>query len=368
MNRTTSVNLDLARWLAAMAVFTTHFVQLGMDGTYRAEIEPLGRVGVVFFFVLSGYVISATAQEKHGNMVHYMAARLGRLQSVFLPAIVLTWIADSIGRTLDPSIYARFPEPLTMKAALSAPLMVTFLYENSIFSTRWLSNSPMWSIAYEFWYYFIFGASLFYKGSTRVLLIIAGVALAGWKILLLSPIWALGVWIHRNNRSTAITFLQRMALMIACISLIAVIISPRGHEFLKPLRDIGKDFPPGYHSSFAADAVIALPIGLLVWLLSNPLQSGWSPMWTRVIQSLAGGSFALYLFHLPLVLLLKSTSIYNPGVWWQGLLAALVTLVMCHSLSKATEAQKQPWVRLMEKVLLRAIPLQYRGKNERSRI
>lgn len=365
MERTASLNLDLARWLAAVAVFSTHFVQQGTDGTYRAEIEPLGRLGVVFFFVLSGYVISATAREKHPDMVSYTAARLGRLHSVFIPAMVLTWVADLMGTQLAPALYSHFPSPTSVKTGLSIPLMISFLYENSIFSIRWLSNSPMWSIAYEFWYYMLFGTITFYRGKVRILLTISLLIIAGWKIVLLSPAWMLGVLIQRKGGALSLTLEQKIAGIIACLAIIIFFILPAGYEILRPLREVGRSLPLGYHSFFLSDWFMALPVGALVWILRSHWDVNWSPRISGTIRSLAGGSFALYLFHLPLIYLLKASQVYKPESWRQCLFAALSILAACHLLSKITESNKRPWVSISERLLTRAIPIEYRGKNDR---
>lgn len=365
MERTASLNLDLARWLAAMAVFSTHFVQQGTDGTYRAEIEPLGRLGVVFFFVLSGYVISATAREKHPDMVSYTAARLGRLHSVFIPAMVLTWIADLIGAQLAPEIYSHFPSPTSARTGLSIPLMISFLYENSIFSIRWLSNSPMWSIAYEFWYYMLFGAITFYRGTFRAILTVLLLIVAGWKIILLSPAWVLGVLIERKGGAISLKFWKNIIGAIACLALIVFLILPAGYEILRPLREAGRSLPLGYHSFFLSDWLMALPVGTLVWILRSHWDFNWPTRISAVIRSLAGGSFALYLFHLPLIYLLKASHVYKPESGCQSIFAALSILAACHFLSKITEANKRPWVSISEHLLRRVIPIEYRGKNDR---
>lgn len=368
MERTASINLDLARWLAAMAVFSTHFLQQGTDGIYRTEVEPLGRLGVVFFFVLSGYVISATALKKHTDMVSYTAARLGRLHSVLIPAMALTWVADLIGSRLAPEIYAHTPSPTALKTGLSAPLMISFLYENSIFSTRWLSNSPMWSIAYEFWYYMIFGSILFYRGSIRILLTAIFIFIAGWKIILLSPTWALGVFIERLGNRSQITTKQKIAGIFISLAVIAFFTFPAGHEMLAPLREAGRRLPQGYHSNFLSDWLLALPVGMLVWILRSHWEFNWPSKISTLIRSLAGGSFALYLFHLPLIYLIKATHIYAPSSSWQCLLSAMTGLTACHLLSKITESNKRPWVEIFEHLLLKIIPGKYRGKNDQSRI
>jgi len=361
MDRGASINLDLARWLAALAVFCTHFVQLGTSQSVGFNITPLGRLGVVFFFVLSGYVISATVANKHTNWSAYMAARIGRLYSVLVPALALTWFADSLGRLLDPELYARFPGPISMRTLATLPFMLGFLYENSIFSLRWLSDSPMWSIAYEFWYYVAFGVVYFYRGRLRVFFLLATAVLAGWKVALLCPAWIAGVMIQRWGMPLPPRY--RSPGILLCILLLVGLVSTPGYEMLAPLRGFGDRLPPGYHGFFLSDWLCAVPVTLLVWLLTTPGANAWPAGIVALVRKMANGSFALYLFHVPLILLLRALKIYDPTSVMQSAAAALALLSTCHLLSLVTEANKRPWVQLANRCLQSIASL----ANQRSR-
>jgi peptidoglycan/LPS O-acetylase OafA/YrhL len=68
-------------------------------------------------------------------------------------------------------------------------------------SAQMFSNTPYWSIAYEFWYYAVFGGLFYFRGWTRIALTALACLVAGYKILLLFPIWALGWGVYRWTRS-----------------------------------------------------------------------------------------------------------------------------------------------------------------------
>lgn len=197
MNSLVSVRLDAMRAIAALCVFCSHFAQLGVAGTNSETLWTLGRLGVVAFFVMSGYVIAYVAECKHAFLRDYMEARFARLYSVFIPAIALTVMLDGLGRVLDPTVYQSYPQINSFKVLAYLPFFLSFMFENSWFSLRWLSNGPFWSIAYEFWYYVIFGVLIYLPKKRVVIPLFGALLLAGWKILLLAPIWVLGVLLYR---------------------------------------------------------------------------------------------------------------------------------------------------------------------------
>ena len=58
MKKEVSLYLDTARFLAAMAVFITHFSRGSISGGFLWHVRPLGDEAVTVFFVLSGFVIA----------------------------------------------------------------------------------------------------------------------------------------------------------------------------------------------------------------------------------------------------------------------------------------------------------------------
>src|SRR3984957_15539354 len=81
-----SLYLDLVRAAASFFVVLDHAPTLfDMPGTPR-----WGHQAVVVFFVLSGYVISHVSDTKEPTGRAFVVARLARLWSVLVPAMVLT--------------------------------------------------------------------------------------------------------------------------------------------------------------------------------------------------------------------------------------------------------------------------------------
>ncbi len=197
MQRTTSVYLDLLRFLAAAVVFAGHAYPQRLTGGVPAlwRFWGFGNDAVMVFFVLSGFVIAYVADQKERTLKSYSISRFARLYSVAVPAIVLTVVADAIGSRLAPVLYsAHWFATDNPSWRIAANLL--FVNELWFTSVRPFSNVPFWSLGYEFWYYAIFAVAM-YLGSWQRLVALVMIALVvGPKILLLLPVWLLGVWAY----------------------------------------------------------------------------------------------------------------------------------------------------------------------------
>ena len=225
MNRSTSVYLDAVRLFAALVVVLTHLAYPRFSG---GLISDFARTATTPSWSSSSSPATSsptrprraitTSGPTHVN-------RLARLYSVALPAVFLTWIFDEVGRRLDPALYDGFwyagTDPLwRMLEAL------TFTSQLWLHSTRLFSNGPYWSLGYEFWYYAIFAASWYFAGWQRTLLVAAIAAIMGPKILLLLPVWLLGVWAYRFNQRARIVAPVGVALLVGSIALYARSVPP----------------------------------------------------------------------------------------------------------------------------------------------
>jgi peptidoglycan/LPS O-acetylase OafA/YrhL len=106
MNKATSLYLDMVRFLAALLVLASHACGQRLTGGFLWQFKPYGDEAVTVFFVLSGFVIAHATATKETTMREYTIARFSRIYSVVLPALVLTALADPIGRSIDPELYS----------------------------------------------------------------------------------------------------------------------------------------------------------------------------------------------------------------------------------------------------------------------
>lgn len=105
MKQNTSFAINILRVVAATWVFVYHCVYF----FYTKHFESLKSVGhnaVILFFVLSGYVIAYSVLGRGvTNFKDYAVARVSKLYSVVIPAIILTVALWLIGRNVAMEYY-----------------------------------------------------------------------------------------------------------------------------------------------------------------------------------------------------------------------------------------------------------------------
>lgn len=345
MSPQVSLKLDLVRWMAALVVAVVHFSYIGTTIVAFDQVEPFSHLGVLIFFVLSGYVIRFVVQGHHPDALDYLQARWARINSVFLPALALTIILDLIGKHLDPDFYARYPQPDFVHILAYLPIFVSFLFENSVRDLRWFTNGPLWSVAYEVWYYIIFGAFYYARGRARIILTALAALLAGPHILLLMPLWIAGCLVFKMRAAIdRIPLVIRAIMCVGSAMATAFCCLPLGHALLEPLRTVGIALTgEGYHAAFLSDYVTGLFVSVF---LATFCSSGVAPLPERagsLIRWGAGFSFSLYAFHLPIVALARSSGVYNLASPWQAALAFIGIVAVCWVLSLMTERRKRAW-------------------------
>jgi len=355
MEQSVSNKLDALRFCAALAVVASHTSYLGYTGFGSGIFRATGRMGVVAFFVLSGYVIAYVCEHKHALWRDYLVARLARLQSVFLPAMLLTWCADVVGRALAPTIYQTYPSPWDLGFLASTPLFIAFLHESFEQSLRWLSNGPLWSIAYEFWYYILYGAYFFLRGMRRWLVLSLAVAASGFKILLLFPIWLAGVVLYRN-RSTIAALAPRAVKLFSILGMVAVIAlclpNPPGPRSIADLEQLGRSLFGDNNTAYVFWDLALVPFMCLIMFgITHPSAATPSEHFSRWIKPLANGTYSIYSYHLPLLLLARAAGAYDITSPTQAVLAAIGVVAVCLTLSMFTERRKHPWVKMWRRIL-----------------
>lgn len=105
MDRGTSLWLDAVRFTAAFAVFVGHISGQRFTAGVLWQAGPYGPEAVYVFFVLSGFVIAYVTDQREKEPLVYAASRFGRIASVAMPALVVTFALDAVGRAVQPALY-----------------------------------------------------------------------------------------------------------------------------------------------------------------------------------------------------------------------------------------------------------------------
>jgi peptidoglycan/LPS O-acetylase OafA/YrhL len=173
--------LDGMRGLAAFYVLMRHvtwvpapedasrlwlaFLQVACKAFYY------GHMAVMFFFVLSGFVIhlryaqklKEAPQQATFGWGQFVYRRARRLYPPLLAAILLTFIVDRIGAMMgfhwfyavSNAQFACIPEAISLNHRLPTLLgNLTFLMQMHV--PVWGTDSPLWSLAYEWWFYMFY--------------------------------------------------------------------------------------------------------------------------------------------------------------------------------------------------------------------
>jgi peptidoglycan/LPS O-acetylase OafA/YrhL len=334
-----SENLDMIRGLAALSVFAAHYSSLGYAGPYSGFLMTLGHDGVVVFFVLSGLVIAWITQTKYSNLKEYSLARVSRLSSVVLPAVLLTVPLDMLGNSFSPELYQAFPydRPLLRIILNALYLNETWLH------VRLFSNGPLWSVSYEFWYYAIFGVWFFLRGWKRYLATAITILIAGPLILVMAPVWLLGVLAYHAIKDPKTSqFFDKIPLLLFALVIAFLFIAEPFKGADVALRDAmtgGHGERLAFSGHLVSDYLKGIFVaGFLIRLASiEKTATGWAK---HVSVWLASFSFTLYALHMPIVICLRALDLYDPYSWIQSILAGIAIIVLCWGLSFITERQR----------------------------
>ena len=287
------------------------------------KFNNLAHAAVVVFFVLSGYVIAYTTTQKNRGAFQYALARLSRLSSVVIPAVLTTMVIELIVLQLNPSLHAQYARDAFITRYL---LSGFFLNEIWFLSAAPLFNIALWSLSYEFWYYTIFGFWFFRKPGWKSLCLAIGASVfAGPKILLMMPIWLCGYIACRLRKPV---FGYTKAWFFVFLVLIATGLSI---NFLPPFPFRLGFKPLFFANEFLTDWIIGILLAFAIWLLPAKRNSLVKPEWVHGFRKVANLTFPLYVFHYPLFILYRCVfgfTMNSEAQLWEAILSVTLFSVI----------------------------------------
>lgn len=344
MNRSTSIYLDGVRFFAAVIVFVGHVSGQRLTGGLFWEFGPLGPEAVDVFFVLSGFVIAYVADKREHHPRHYFVSRAARIYSVALPALVVTFVLDAIGRSVNPALYNLSWHYLWDDRGLQ--LFQAVIFVNQLWWNNMPPGSafPYWSLGFEVWYYLIFGMFLFLPGRFRYICAAFLLLVAGPKITALLPIWLLGVLAYRISTSRNLTVPAGFLFWLGSISLwIAYEIYVYYHG-----RPIGPNWlgrPPVFQDYIIGGLFFFNLLGFAA--LGGMFERALVFM-ERPIRWLAGTTLTLYLFHMPLAQFFAAVLPWPSDAWQTRLAVYLGVPLAVAIIAEYTERRKRMWHRAID--------------------
>ena len=319
MPRSTSIYLDLVRFLAATTVFIGHanFDEITGGLPYLSGLNmATANDAVIVFFVLSGLVIAYVADTKENTLREFFLSRLARLWSVVVPALFLTVILDYAGSRIAPSLYD--PE-WRNNPVLRFAANLFFVNELWFSTIRPFSNAPFWSIGYEFWYYVVFAAAFFVKRPASFGWLGLVALVMGPRILVLLPVWLLGVWVYYRTITRPVNAAMGWLLVLGSAVGYLLYVVLRGHEYLFEftvrqfgmfeyiVRKLGIGYANnffGWSNHFLSNYLVGILVAahfLGIAAIAPTIGKVLLPLETP-IRAAAAYTFSIYLFHFPLLL------------------------------------------------------------------
>ena len=344
MNRGLSLYLDLLRLLAAAQVFAYHLSGFAFVGGHRFSWNSYGHEAVTVFFVLSGFVICHAATTRDRTLSSFAVSRLTRVYSVALPCLALTLVFDFIGHSFAPDFYAGLSPSGSpwLRLGIGAAML-----NEAWVSVQMLSNTPYWSISYEFWYYALFAAIFYLQGKRRWIATAACALIAGPKILLLFPIWIMGWAAYAERRSSRLPTWCALALFAQPLLVFALYehfqLAKAGGGLLQSVlgypewrngmawsRFVLSDSLLG--ASIALHLVGAKKIGPKLLPVLQPF--------TRIIRFGADRSFTLYLLHQPAIIFVAACLAGVTIGSWRPYVVGAATIGIILIVALVTEGQR----------------------------
>jgi peptidoglycan/LPS O-acetylase OafA/YrhL len=355
-----SFSLDVVRFSAASLVLL-HHVAWRKFGTYlpwhftQTAIEP-----VMAFFVLSGFVIALTAETNDRTPSQYFLSRATRLLSVTIPAVLLTIVLDAVGSAIFPAVYTdHWTDPATI-ANLNTPLPIqvgaTVTFINQIWSLNiWPgTNSPFWSLGYEAVYYILFGIAYYERRTWPRLLGITLVCIVvGPKVLLLLPIWLLGVGVWHLYKRVKISPAGGAIILAVSVLGYAAFVATHFRASVDHRTEILTAGLPanllGASNHFLSNYISGLFFaGALLGL--KGVVDNLAPMlvaFGSTIRALARCTFSMYLYHYPLAYFFRAVAAVvcgqrdlNMRSWPMTMVVLVGTGLSIYLLALVTEQKK----------------------------
>ena len=354
--------LNWSRWVAAWFVVAEHarnlifwdYADLNSPSIFAKAfyfITGFGHEAVMVFFVISGFLVGGKVWSLYRagrfGWRRYLADRLSRLYAVLIVALLLGATLDWAGYSFFNSygLYNKgYEVPI---AVLGAPpcdrmglsdFIVNALFLQKIIGQPYGSNGPLWSLAYEWWYYILFPALLMIclSGGLGRKLLGTAVALCVFFLLPANVLCLFGIWCLGVLTSLWVKHVPPVWLTGGVFALVALMAR------LEVL-------PSYYIWQYA----LGVAFSLLLVSLNGP--ATFAPL-SRLSHRLADFSYSVYLIHFPVLMFTLSLGFdllgygirmpfsFSGMVWYFGIFG--IAIITSWLISLFTEC-KTSFLRLM---------------------
>lgn len=298
--------LALIRFALAFVVFDGHLHWVGLASVVGAFLpDGISRTAVLGFLLISGASIAASFRNQPQG---FYTRRFLRIYPLYLAAVVFTLLVGLLVR--PPIAFPRLtlPEPdgLMLSHAPGLTALANLLFLQGAFTIPLPYDGPVWSLAVEAWLYAL--TPLFFRMPRRWLLGLAAVSFflftfRDGTLLALRPVvgsvkwcwpWWIGFLAARDQK-----WLPTLLAGGAAVALFG--------------------FNHDTASGWQCGALFVLVLGAVLW--AGKVQLGEQAL--KVFNFLGDISYPLYLFHLPVMILLYARFSVRSEIGFVALVVAV---------------------------------------------
>ena len=284
------LSLQYLRGVAALLVVYFHaLTQLKSGGNENIYLPLLGESGVDLFFVLSGFVMWITTANKNIGFFKFIEKRIKRIVPIYwLLTVAAAMLALFLGDLVKSTIFdiTHLIKSLLFIPAVNPSANVGGIYPVII---------PGWTLNFEFFFYLIFGFSLFLTSrkirlttvSTLIMslfflsfFIESKIALVSFYLNNVIIEFLFGLFLgalYLKNEATINVSKQLLLFLIISTSLILLYADYANHS----LRGLFLGIPSAF---------------LIHWLLLY--ERGYGIFETKILKIMGDASYSIYLTHI----------------------------------------------------------------------
>lgn len=336
-----STYLDLLRGGSALWVAISHLHLFGVAGrSNRLPLPDDGHDAVVLFFILSGFLVAhAVVRKPQQGLLGFALDRASRIYSVALPLLIASFICAGLGVIHAVPVWQMEKWPGYFL------FFTSFLNQSLGYREVPLLLYPWWSLAFEVWYYVLFGCAVFLRGKTRWIVCGAVFVLMGGNLWLLLPVWLGGVMallLPSQNWSRHVSLFAAVASAGSF-----VLIKYAGLDELIRAHALAHwgglhAHPFGNASYFSADFLTTPLVVVHLAAMRRLLTHQQIPL-ASAIKAFAGISFTLYLLHALIYRIWVEGLGHGNGGTLETITALVLAVAASFAIAPLTEYRRVAW-------------------------
>jgi peptidoglycan/LPS O-acetylase OafA/YrhL len=283
-----------------------HYSLIGKCVVFGLSAFRWGHEAVIFFFVLSGFVIHLryaaglkTDPGRRFDTGNYFLRRARRLYPPLVFALAITWSLDSLGVRLGlPTALHTTQYPL-INANIGSDHSLRTLLLNLVFimTPVFGSDGPLWSLNYE-WYFYLLYPLVFLVDRRSIAgasLVLVALSVAGY-----APIWPGSLFWLRGVCQLMIVWWFGALLADRFTRRISMRYDALAWMMLAPLAlRLGASIAPW------RDILMGLAFSGLIASCFALQERGWTLSPLTKLQPLGEMSYTLYVIHFPILALMS---------------------------------------------------------------